>query len=1033
MTVDEEDATLARMEAIEEDVTKKDVAVTEKLRRVRVNVSLANESDRAAAESAGASEASAVRAESAADAAEAARDVVLIVVDGVTWVVSGWTPEDVYAAGTSLVHRGASYRALSTNQNVEPGTDNQETWMVILDVPPEVYQAAEDAEAAAIEATLQKQAAVDAKTVSVQKATEAQEAEAIATAAALAAAGYATAANEAAAGVATFADDLEELEENTTALVGQVLAGDDVGFYKRTDSNDPSSDWLRTTTWTVPGLGLAVDPLVGLEGPSLGWLGGGDVLFDSVALDGDGGGLYATNADGRLRTTDASGQWSAETAGRLGPSLGFLGDDDHVSAEAMLDEAGRLVYVPGVEGAPRRPARDGTLRDDLSESGPSQGYLVDTDTSPASYVATDVLGRLLAHLGSDGVARWPDATGRWRAGVAIEEGPSTGFFGTADDAPAQPNLPMDHAGRVLPFLGSDGRSQWQAPDGSLKTGAGFEDGPSFGYPAAADDLPARSAHLDEDGHGLPHVGDDGVSRWTDAEGVWHRGPEDIAGPSGGWVGPEEDSLATRSALDEDGVLLEAAVAGSPWVAARYVAAASGMVRVETPTDGPQVTVVGPTLELPATRVPLAAGWLHVPAVTVVSPDVTPASVTVASASLTIAEHSIWLAYQFVASVVVTRISDSVVLTPGVHYNVDLSRGVIQGLIAATVSIAYIGYPVRSDIVSVHPGTGVVTLTQGTAITRCASMHNPAVPSGNIALYRIFRSVFGGELVPLWLYRHIVRIDRAVSIEAEIAEQRRRARRHRAVVEAKVRAGEPLRLVGYGDSITAMGSGTPLEVNELPNGPRQRIDYFTLYTSTTRDLIPKENLSDGYGATYVREGWCWRLLKFLEATYGVEVGPEYYINFGIGGTDSQATVNSNGFYNQSHPDRMAAVLAYDPLPDLLVYVPGMNELGETFTYANVRTICETFEAGGLPVILGSSARPNQRFRDRIDVWKNVTTRQIGQVADDLGLPFANSLRIYDDTTLAAMKIGEREVCDTTMLNHPGKPELDAIGDLLAELF
>lgn len=132
----------------------------------------------------------------------------------------------------------------------------------------------------------------------------------------------------------------------------------------------------------------------------------------------------------------------------------------------------------------------------------------------------------------------------------------------------------------------------------------------------------------------------------------------------------------------------------------------------------------------------------------------------------------------------------------------------------------------------------------------------------------------------------------------------------------------------------------------------------------------------------------------------------------------------------HPDRLAALLADDC--HIVNIATGMNELGETFTYANVRALAEALLSDGSLVMITQPVRPNERFRERIDWWRE-TCAQLEQVGHDLDLPVIKTTRLFDPTRLGGLGMGEYLLAGASMKNHPGTKEVALVGALCIEPF
>lgn len=617
-------------------------------------------------------------------------------------------------------------------------------------------------------------------------------------------------------------------------------------------------------------------------------------------------------------------------------------------------------------------------------------------------------------------------------------GPEAGYM-TTTGLPVD-RITYDAAGRAVSAQGSDGLAYEQAADGRMARGTGIVNiGPALGYAEGGQAGIITQVVTDDAGRPDRFRGVYGEERVFTPDGrALDLAPLQITGPVAGWLEDQADALVVSMAVAANNSLIAADVAGTKWAAVEYRQTASGLSRRETPLTpvAPIQPVTGGLLHIPPTRYRRGGRWVSTTATTVESPD--PASLAVVGEAFNMRFNAyVWLGFQYIrAPITVTRVSDSATLATPAAYDLDLERGGIEGNVntadfACTVS--YTGYYHRIDIVSVNPVTGDVAITLGTERMRTANMYPAVAPAGHVPLYRVHRSITGAEVQPIHLYRGLVRIDREGPDTASIEEMRRRARPLRSLIAARAAAGTALKWGGYGDSITHIegtsGPGAAID-NVNPNGfGRDRIAYFTNYAADARALLNPIDLGDGRGVTSVKEGWNWYALKWLIAnTKSVPPLTVNYRNWGVGGSTSGAGIASTGRMNGSEPDRLNALVA--DACDAVCVGFGMNDINDIDSYPGVRTIAEALLNAGTLVALVTPPRPNVLFRERTAGWR-ITCAAIEAVGDDLGLPVARTARLFDLENLAAAGFAEREMCDATLQNHPGKPELDAIGRLITE--
>lgn len=219
--------------------------------------------------------------------------------------------------------------------------------------------------------------------------------------------------------------------------------------------------------------------------------------------------------------------------------------------------------------------------------------------------------------------------------------------------------------------------------------------------------------------------------------------------------------------------------------------------------------------------------------------------------------------------------------------------------------------------------------------------------------------------------------------------------------------------GYGDSITAIQSSTP---PYTANGTmRDRgLTYASQYPADTRAQLTLYDTGDGAGQVHTRLGWNWIIKAALDEMAGSEVVT--YLNYGIGGTTSQNT-NTNGL--------VAARIA-EPLGDNLdavVIAFGMNERGQSYTYANIVNMIGQFQAvGTIPIVMGC---PRPDVSESLSNWR-YTNEALEAAARHTGAAYVSTMMIADDLTLGGMGVPASALSSTNNINHPGFYELGRYG-------
>jgi lysophospholipase L1-like esterase len=340
-----------------------------------------------------------------------------------------------------------------------------------------------------------------------------------------------------------------------------------------------------------------------------------------------------------------------------------------------------------------------------------------------------------------------------------------------------------------------------------------------------------------------------------------------------------------------------------------------------------------------------------------------------------------------------------ILQEGVDYRLDKKGAVSQlkgapqgGSIQTLATFSY--FPDRYDSLFFDPVNGSFALVQGPVRNIDAEEYIPATPAGKIRFCTI--AVTGDKVQVVTTYEK-----RTAVIEGSLT-----------ALQKKLKSGESIKVLGYGDSITAMGAGRTYEPNSKDNDRFE--GYFSRFPNDTINAIEKYDFQDGVGKKHCKNGWNWKLIETIEKKYNNNVE---YLNCGIGGTSSDATKN-NGLFM----DRIEVALAVKA--DLVVLAFGMNELGSSRTEKNIDEIIKKFKAMGADVIVMGVPQINgTRINDR-NRWKE-TNDLLKKVALANNCPFI-------DTAEVNLGIAPEHICSANQYNHPGIFELNKYGEALAEV-
>jgi lysophospholipase L1-like esterase len=240
--------------------------------------------------------------------------------------------------------------------------------------------------------------------------------------------------------------------------------------------------------------------------------------------------------------------------------------------------------------------------------------------------------------------------------------------------------------------------------------------------------------------------------------------------------------------------------------------------------------------------------------------------------------------------------------------------------------------------------------------------------------------------------------------------------------AKLKLGKNISLVGYGDSITSLGSRSPDQV-DAPNGPRRdTLRHFEAYGDDWRAMVP---LFNGHH----RLGWNWFIKAAIEERWGV---PVEYRNWGLAGTTSGTGVqriDEHDYPNAANSVRLERMLAN--APDLVVVCVGMNDIGDPGdTKANLITIGNAIRSAGSEMLVVGTPRQNPNFQSRDDLLWGYTHSKVIAAAREMQVAYVPMDELYGQT--GAMGLSRQSHCAASRTNHPGARELAAIGQFMSEI-
>jgi len=331
--------------------------------------------------------------------------------------------------------------------------------------------------------------------------------------------------------------------------------------------------------------------------------------------------------------------------------------------------------------------------------------------------------------------------------------------------------------------------------------------------------------------------------------------------------------------------------------------------------------------------------------------------------------------------------------------------------------------VRYDLVTMNALTRDLAVQAGTAREDDPTVGIPA-PASSLALpVYLARVVPSGvsEAVPLWRLYHddAPRTQKWLDM---IADRNRDALKKTI---GKIRRGYPLRIAGFGDSITAIQRDVPSTT--VANGAnRDRgaapltdpqhylrdaygadiVDALPLYTS-----VQLGRSDDGAGTVHTRVGAIWQLVAALER-YGYTLGTDlFYDNWGVSGAISQGIGST----------WLAAVAGSSA--DLVIHAFGMNERGSDASEARMAYAAQTIMATGKDVLFTHCPRPRVGPAGTLETWQ-YTNRVIDRVAIHSGAGLAPYEHLYDLPELLGQAVAD--CCQANNFNHPGLVEFEAFG-------
>jgi len=343
-------------------------------------------------------------------------------------------------------------------------------------------------------------------------------------------------------------------------------------------------------------------------------------------------------------------------------------------------------------------------------------------------------------------------------------------------------------------------------------------------------------------------------------------------------------------------------------------------------------------------------------------------------------------------------------------------------------VRYRGWNCRYDLLTLDDRTGSLHLQLGAERALDPEEFSATAPPGHLPVYALYTTFEGVEPIFLGDWRNLVRI----GDEERHAHWLEYCRQRLSGTFRKLRAGGHLTMVGYGDSITALGSRHS-ELLDGPNGPhRDTLGYFERYGSDWKRKQRSLSADAFPGpSAHHRFGWNYFLKQRIEDRWPVSVE---YLNWGLPGTtsgDGSVVIDGQAYPGAANPERLATMLRDNP--DLVIVGVGTNDVGEAIdTRRNIVAICEAIRSNGADVVVVPPCRPNRAWRSRDPILWQQTYEDVIAGAEDADVAYVPTWEIFGDGNQGALGLSARSYSAASMGNHPGTRELAAVGALLASI-
>lgn len=380
----------------------------------------------------------------------------------------------------------------------------------------------------------------------------------------------------------------------------------------------------------------------------------------------------------------------------------------------------------------------------------------------------------------------------------------------------------------------------------------------------------------------------------------------------------------------------------------------------------------------------------------------------------------FLGYHWLTDVVVTRTDTHAVLIEGADYEVDYFGGKLYSynLDNLAVSVSFKYKKERYDLIQYNLVTNTVTVKKGTERTFDAQEYMPFPTSGQKGLFTVL--VVGNEIKgiqPIYKTKSIGGDFYKMPIElATIKSHNSKCLRK---VRSKIEKSQEIKLLGWGDSITAINGGT--DTNNS-NGKRDLISYPMTNLPRETVILYSDVWNDSDGE-HVKIGWNWYLKSFIESNYGSAVT---YLNYGLSGMGSGQGVD---------PVNISNINANNA--DLIVMCWGMNDQLSIDTYPNLISIIKQLKANGSDVVIMPVPRTpkinNITPIHGTETDYNTNLLRCYQAAIEADAAFVPAHLYVGYNNDNSIGLYPYHYCSANLVNHPGLFELKMYGKILCSLF